>query len=190
MRDGAAYGRQPLPARSHQVLLRGRLLHTRWLKSVADCIVLWLACRPDGCFAVGLIHAEVTLSNPRRRDGAPAPMAVRALVDTGAANLCIPAHIALQLELEELERREVTTADGKATLVPYVGPVQVRFVKPLVLRRRVRVGRQRAPRVDPVERHGLGLEPAARTGDGQSAKPEHPFGRGHAFDPADEHGRC
>lgn len=50
-------------------------------------------------------------------------MTVRALVDTRAVNLCIPAHVALQLELE----REVTTADGKATLVPYVGPIQVRF---------------------------------------------------------------
>ena len=76
---------------------------------------------------VGLICAEVTLSNPRSRDGALAPMTVRELVDTGAVNLCIPAHSALQLELEELERREVTTADGKAMLVPYVGPVQVRF---------------------------------------------------------------
>ena len=40
-------------------------------------------------------------------------MTVRALVDTGAVNLCIPAHVALQLELEELERREVTTALGR-----------------------------------------------------------------------------
>ena len=54
-------------------------------------------------------------------------MTVRALVDTGAVNLCIPAHVALQLELEELERREVTTADGNSTLVLYVGPIQVRF---------------------------------------------------------------
>ena len=76
---------------------------------------------------MGMIYAEVTLSNPRHRNDALAPMVVRALVDTGAVNLCIPAHIALQLELEELERREVTTADGKVTLVPYVGPVQVRF---------------------------------------------------------------
>lgn len=73
------------------------------------------------------MYAEITLSNPRRRDGVLAPMTVRALVDTGAVSLCIPAHVALQLEFEELERREVTTADGKATLVPYVGPVQVRF---------------------------------------------------------------
>lgn len=74
---------------------------------------------------MGLIYAAVTLSNPRNRT--LAPMAVRALVDTGPVNLCIPAHVALQLELEELERREVTTADGNSTLVPYVGPIQVRF---------------------------------------------------------------
>ena len=74
---------------------------------------------------MGLIYAAVTLSNPRNRT--LAPMAVRALVDTGPVNLCIPAHVALQLELGELERREVTTADGNSTLVPYVGPIQVRF---------------------------------------------------------------
>ena len=74
---------------------------------------------------MGLIHTELDLSNPRRQ--ASAPMTVRALVDTGAVNLCIPGHVALQLELDELERREVTTADGKSTLVPYVGPIQVRF---------------------------------------------------------------
>ena len=75
---------------------------------------------------MGLIYASVGLSNPRNRtlscEGhapralrlrALAPMTVRALVDTGAVNLCIPAHVALQLELEELERREVTTALGR-----------------------------------------------------------------------------
>ena len=74
---------------------------------------------------MGLIYASVGLSNPRKRT--LSPMTVRALVDTGAVNLCIPAHLALQLELEELECREVTTADGNSTLVPYVGPIQVRF---------------------------------------------------------------
>lgn len=54
-------------------------------------------------------------------------MSVRALVDTGAVSLCVPEHVALQPELDELERREVTTADGKSALVPYVGPIQVRF---------------------------------------------------------------
>ena len=74
---------------------------------------------------MGLVYASVALSNPTSRS--VAPMTVRALVDTGAVNLCTPSHVALQLELEELERREITTADGRSTLVPYVGPIQVRF---------------------------------------------------------------
>ena len=74
---------------------------------------------------MGLIHTEVHLSNPRNSDLAPLP--VKALVDTGAVNLCVPEHVAVQLELAELERREVTTADGRHSLVPYVGPVQVTF---------------------------------------------------------------
>ena len=41
--------------------------------------------------------------------------------------LCIPEHVAVQLDLAELERREVATADGRHVPVPYVGPVQVRF---------------------------------------------------------------
>ena len=50
-----------------------------------------------------------------------------ALADTGALHLCVPQHIALQLGLEEVEKREVTTADGKKTICAYVGPVEVKF---------------------------------------------------------------
>ena len=39
----------------------------------------------------------------------------------------IPEHVAMQLNLSELEKREVTTAEGKHVSVPYVGPVQVTF---------------------------------------------------------------
>ena len=74
---------------------------------------------------MGLIHASIALSNPCAADLAPLP--VRALVDTAAVHLCVPEHVAVQLRLEELERREVTVADGQHMLVPYVGPVQVRF---------------------------------------------------------------
>jgi clan AA aspartic protease len=52
---------------------------------------------------------------------------VEALADTGAIMLCIPPHVALQLNLETMEQREVTTADGKKHQVDYVGPVQVTF---------------------------------------------------------------
>ena len=74
---------------------------------------------------MGLIHTRLTLSNPRRSELAALP--VTALVDTGAITLCIPDHVAVQLNLSELEKREVTTAEGKHVSVPYVGPVQVTF---------------------------------------------------------------
>lgn len=74
---------------------------------------------------MGLVNAEIELSNPRDSD--IRPMRVASLVDTGALHLCIPRHVALQLGLEELYQREVTTADGAKHLVPYVGPVSVKF---------------------------------------------------------------
>ena len=55
------------------------------------------------------------------------PLNVSALVDTGAMTICIPEHVALQLELVEIEKREVTAADERSHVVPYVGPIQIRF---------------------------------------------------------------
>ena len=74
---------------------------------------------------MGLVYAEINLSNPRKV-GIEA-ITVKSLVDTGALHLCIPEHIAIQLELEELYKREVTTADGKKHLVPYMGPLTLKF---------------------------------------------------------------
>ena len=74
---------------------------------------------------MGLINAEIELSNPRDRN--IKPIKVRALVDTGSLHLCIPEHVAIQLELEELYKREVTTADAKKHLVPYMGPISIKF---------------------------------------------------------------
>ncbi len=74
---------------------------------------------------MGLVYTEISLSNPK--DDQLKPLIANALVDTGAITLCIPDHIAVQLNLEEIEQREVTTADGKHIPVPYVGPVQVKF---------------------------------------------------------------
>jgi clan AA aspartic protease len=72
---------------------------------------------------MGLVHADLTLKNPQTG----AEMNVRSMVDIGSLLLCVPQHVALQLQLEELEKREVTLADGNRHLVPYVGPVQVQF---------------------------------------------------------------
>ncbi len=74
---------------------------------------------------MGLIYANIELANPK--DISLKPMRVKALVDTGAIMLCIPEHVAVQLKLEEIEKREVTTADEKPHVVSYVGPVQIKF---------------------------------------------------------------
>lgn len=79
---------------------------------------------PYNC-TMGLVHAPLQLSNPR--DAALQGIEVAALVDTGAVTLCIPEHIYVQPKLAAIEQREVTTADGRAQLVPYVGSIQVRF---------------------------------------------------------------
>ncbi len=72
---------------------------------------------------VGLIHTRVTLGNARRPE--IEPIEVEALVDTGALHLCVPEHVALQLELDEFDRRELTFADGSKKLASYVGPLTV-----------------------------------------------------------------
>jgi clan AA aspartic protease len=74
---------------------------------------------------MGHVFADIILSNPRQPD--LEPLTVNALADTGANWLCIPQRVQVQLALEEVETREVTLADGTQRLVPYVGPVQVRF---------------------------------------------------------------
>ena len=74
---------------------------------------------------MGLVSAEIEISNPRDKN--IQSMRIKSLVDTGALHLCIPEHIAIQLELEELYKREVTTADGKKHLVAYVGPIAIKF---------------------------------------------------------------
>lgn len=73
-----------------------------------------------------ITHATLKLANPVKRE--LLPVEVKALADTGAMHLCIPQHIAIQLELTEQEQREVTLADGSKKLVSYVGPVEVHFV--------------------------------------------------------------
>ena len=74
---------------------------------------------------MGMTHAEIELANPTQPK--LNPMVVDALVDTGAMTICIPEHVALQLGLEEIETREVRTADEKRHVVPYVGPIRIRF---------------------------------------------------------------
>jgi len=75
--------------------------------------------------AMGVIRAEFTFANPADRN--LQPISTIALVDTGAVHLCLPEHMAIQLDLRELEQREVTLANGHRITVPYCGPVEIRF---------------------------------------------------------------
>jgi len=71
------------------------------------------------------VFADIELSNPRKTE--LRPIVTKALADTGALMLCLPEHIALQLDLQTESQREVTVADGRSMSVPYVGPVKVAF---------------------------------------------------------------
>jgi clan AA aspartic protease len=74
---------------------------------------------------MGLATTTLSLDNPRLP--LLKPVTVDALADTGALFLCIPDHVANQLELKETSKKEITTADGNRSLCPYVGPVHVIF---------------------------------------------------------------
>lgn len=74
---------------------------------------------------MGLTNAKIRLSNPRKPE--LAAVEIDALADTGSVHLCIPQHIQIQLQLDELEMREVTPADGSRRTAEYVGPIEVRF---------------------------------------------------------------
>jgi clan AA aspartic protease len=75
--------------------------------------------------AVGIVRETLSLKN------AALPhfivLKTRARVDTASTHLCIPESIRAQLDLEVVDVKPMTLADGSETLVPYVGPVEVRF---------------------------------------------------------------
>lgn len=74
---------------------------------------------------MGLTNADIELRNPRLPE--VAGVRVAALADSGAVHLCIPQDLQAQLKLDEIDQKEVTLADGSRRLVPYVGPIELRF---------------------------------------------------------------
>lgn len=72
---------------------------------------------------MGIIYQHIRLANAAKPQ--LEEIDAKALVDSGAMDLCIPKLIALQLKLETIEQRVVTLADGRKEAVDYVGPVTV-----------------------------------------------------------------
>ena len=72
---------------------------------------------------MGLTNTNIQLRNPRLPE--LAAVEIDALADAGAVHMCIPTHIQIQLQLEEIDKKEVILADGSRRLVPYVGPIEL-----------------------------------------------------------------
>jgi clan AA aspartic protease len=118
---------------------------------------------------MGLARAKLILKNARRPE--LEPIEVDALGDSGSVHLCSPERIRLQLGLEEIDRKEVTIADGSRRLAPYVGPVEqhfknrVGFAGALVLGNEVLLG------AIPMEDMDLIVIPRTRTVDVNPTSP-------------------
>ncbi len=110
---------------------------------------------------MGLVHTVITLKNSRLPE--LRPVEATALVDTGALHLCIPQHVALQLRLDSLYEREVTTADGSKRLCPYVGPLEVRFGDRACFTGALVLGDEVLLGAVPMEDMDLVISPAMRT---------------------------
>ncbi len=72
---------------------------------------------------MGIIKTTIKLSNPRFPE--IETLEVECLVDTGALHLCITEAQAIQLKLEEFDKRPVTITDSSIRQLPYVGPLKV-----------------------------------------------------------------
>ena len=110
---------------------------------------------------MGLVYADIELANAK--NGSLKSMAVRALVDTGAMTLCISEHIAIQLQLQEIEKREVTTADERRHVVPYVGPVQIKFANRTCFTGALVIGESVLLGAVPMEDLDLVISPSGQT---------------------------
>ena len=110
---------------------------------------------------MGLAYATINLSNPK----VPGlhPITVRSLADTGALHLCVPRHVAVQLQLDELQKREVVTADGRKMLCPYVGPVEVSYAGRGCFTGAIVLGDEVLLGAVPMEDMDLIVQPAKRT---------------------------
>jgi clan AA aspartic protease len=72
---------------------------------------------------MGIIYQHIRIANAARPE--VEEVDPKALVDSGAMDLCIPPVVARQLKLEAVEKRTVTIADGSKVDVDYVGPIKV-----------------------------------------------------------------
>lgn len=118
---------------------------------------------------MGGVNAKLYLKNPRIPE--LKPVEVEAMADSGAIHLCIPEHIKIQLELDEIDKKEVTLADGTRKLVPYVGPIEIRFKNRVGFAGALVMGDQVLLGAIPMEDMDLVIIPKTRTIDVNPSSP-------------------
>jgi hypothetical protein len=109
---------------------------------------------------MGLV-SKLLLKNPRIAD--LQAVEVSALAGARALHLCIPEHVKIQLKLEAIDSKEVTLADGSKKLVPYVGPVELRFKNRIGFAGALVMGDQLLLGAIPMEDMDLVIIPKTRT---------------------------
>jgi clan AA aspartic protease len=102
---------------------------------------------------------------------------VKALADTGALMLCVPEHVAIQLELEPESTREVTVDDGRSLQVPYVGPIKVHFQERICFVGALVLGDEVLLGAVPMEDMDLVLSPSQQQVSVNPASPNIPHAR-------------
>ena len=122
---------------------------------------------------MGTIRAEFEFSNPTNRS--LRPVKTLALVDTGALHLCLPEHLAIQLDLKELEKREVTLANGHHVTVSYSGPVEIHFKNRRCFTGAMVMGDEPLLGAIPMEDMDLVITPSLRHIDVNPASPNIPM---------------
>jgi clan AA aspartic protease len=134
---------------------------------------------------MGLIQSMLILSNPKRPE--IQPVEVEAIADTGAVYLVIPEIVRAQLQLEESAKREVTLADGSHKLVPYVGPVEIRFKNRNAYVGALVMGEVALLGAIPMEDMDLVLTPLQRKVDVNPAHPNYAHGMAVGALPSTDH---
>lgn len=107
---------------------------------------------------MGVTYAAMRLGNDARAD--LEEIEAEALVDTGAMHLCIPEHVALQLQLKDTGIREVALADGHVQQVRYVSPVRIEMLNRICVTGALVLGDQVLLGAIPMEDMDLIVEPA------------------------------
>ena len=118
---------------------------------------------------MGLVNAKLLLTNPKKPE--LEPVETEALADSGAVHLCITEHIRIQLQLDEIDKKEVTLADGSQRLVPYVGPIEIRFKNCVGFAGALVMGDQTLLGAIPMEDMDLIIIPKTRTLDVNPGSP-------------------